>query len=263
MRVGAVTTAEDLPSHSPERRLIEGRGTDEARWNASVQLDRMSYCNASAWAASYRRVWLVAPHPDDEVLALGGTLAQLTALNVEVRVVSVSDGEASHGDSPRWTHARLAETRAKELRRALDALGIDAEVIRLRLPDGRIGAHRQELLKRLVDEVGEQDLLLATCRFDGHPDHEACGEVALLVAELTGAAGFEYPVWMWHWATPEEPLIPWARARRVALSPELVKRKSDAIRQFASQIHTDGDRAAVLPPHVLPRFERPFEVVFT
>ena len=255
--------AQELPSHSPERRLIEGRGTTEATWNAAPVVDRLPHCDTDEWVARFRRVWLVSPHPDDEVLGLGGTLAQLTERHVDLCIVSVSDGEASHGDSPRWPSARLAEVRPREMLRALDSLGVDADVLRLGLPDGRIGAHRQHLLEALVDRVGEDDLLLATCRFDGHPDHEACGEVAALAAELTGATSFEYPVWMWHWATPEAPVIPWGRARRIALSPDIQNRKRDAIHQFTSQIVPDGTRDAVLPPNVLPRFERPFEVVFT
>ena len=255
--------AEELPSHSPERRLIEGRGTTEATWGASTVVDGLPYCDTADWVGRFRRVWLVAPHPDDEVLGLGGTLAQLTERHVDLCIVSVTDGEASHGDSPRWPPARLADVRPKEMLRALASLGVEAEVLRLGLPDGRIGAHRQALLQALVDRVDENDLLLATCRFDGHPDHEACGEVAALAAELTGATSFEYPVWMWHWATPDAPVIPWRRARRIALSPQIQGRKREAIQRFASQIVPDGAREAVLPPNVLPRFDRPFEVLFT
>ena len=38
------------------------------------------------------RVVLVAPHPDDEVLALGGSLAMLARSGREVLVVAVTDG---------------------------------------------------------------------------------------------------------------------------------------------------------------------------
>lgn len=252
-----------LPSHAPERRLIAGRGTDERTWNAFDTIERMSVCDVAPWAMTYRRIWLLAPHPDDEVLALGGSLARLSALDADLCIVSVTDGEASHDSSAAWPPSRLAQTRPAEMRRGLEALGIESEIMRLGLPDGRVSAHREQLFDALMPKVGKDDLLLATCRFDGHPDHEACGDVAVSIAQQTGATVFEYPVWMWHWASPHEPLVPWCRARRLPLEATTVGRKRDAIGQFHSQLEPDGERPPVLPAHVLPRFTRPFEVVFT
>lgn len=258
-----MTRSFGLPPHSPTRRVIEGRGTAESEWQASPTIQNMGVFDIAEWAERHRRIWLLAPHPDDEILALGGCLAALTALDADLCIVAVTDGEASHGQSLEWTPERLATTRPIESRRGLDVLGIDAEVIRLGLPDGRVGAHRQPLLQSLVELVEDRDLLLATCRFDGHPDHEAVGDVAVLVAELTGAVVAEYPVWMWHWATPDEVVVPWSRARSLPLAADALERKRDAIRQFASQVEPDGANQPVLPAHVLPRFLRPFEVIFT
>jgi LmbE family N-acetylglucosaminyl deacetylase len=251
-----------IPSHSPTHRLIAGQGTAEPAWLSSAAFDQMAHEDVSPWATRFRRIWLLAPHPDDEILALGGSLARLSVLHADLRIVSVTDGEASHTNSATWPPERLARTRPAEMKRGLAKLGIEAEVIRLGMPDGRVGAHREELLQTLVEGIDERDLLLSTCRFDGHPDHEACGDVAALVADLTGASVFEYPVWMWHWASPDEGLIPWGRARRIPLDADVVDRKRDAIAQFESQVTPDGLHEAVLPPHVLPRFLRPFEVIF-
>ena len=251
-----------LIPHAPERRAIAGEGTDEDAWHQPRLFERFDSIDVSAWGARYDRIWLVAPHPDDEVLALGGSLAGLSKADADVRIVSVTDGEASHRESPNWSRERLTKTRPIELQRALEALDVVAGVIRLGLPDGQIGAHRQTLLTALAERVEEHDLILATCRFDGHPDHEACGEVAQLVGDLTGADVFEYPVWMWHWATPDETSIPWNRARRLPVPPGVVERKRAAIDAFASQLMPDGPREPVLHPRILPRFLRPFELVF-
>ena len=259
----ALMTKSGIPSHSPERRLIEGSGTDERRWSTAGKLGAIEDGDLSEWADRFRRIWAIAPHPDDEILALGGSLAQLSVLHADLRIVSVTDGEASHPESTAWSPDRLARQRPEELKRGLRTLDVNATVIRLGLPDGRIGAHRQRLLKALVERIDEDDLLLTTCRFDGHPDHEACGDVAVLAAELSGATVFEYPVWMWHWASPDDAVIPWARARKMPLAADIVDRKREAIAAFTSQVEPDGDRDPVLPGHVLPRFLRPFEVVFT
>ena len=250
-----------LASHAPERRRIAGAGTQEAAWRAS-SIARLPTLNLDDWVGRYQTIWLVAPHPDDEILGVGGTVAMLSARGVAVHVVCVTDGEASHGDSSTWTHERLARERPVETARGLDLLGVDATVTRLGLPDGRVDAHRQPLLRALTEAVGDDDLILTTCSFDGHPDHEACGEVAAMAAELTGAALVEYPVWMWHWATPDEGIVPWSRAHRIDIPDEVVARKRAAIEAFVSQITPDGPRDAILPPHVIQRFLRGYEVVF-
>lgn len=253
---------DDLPVHSPTRRRIEGLGTDETTWHASPTLSDLLLCDVADWAQRYRRIWVLTPHPDDEVFALGGSLAQLSALHADVCIVAVTDGEGHHSDATGSSLRRTAQLRTLELQRGLAVLEVDAEVIRLGLPDGRIGAHRQDLLQALIERVVERDLLLATCRFDGEPDHEACGDVAALVSELTGATVFEYPVWMWHWASPGEIVVPWSRAHRIALAVETRIRKRDAIQQFASQL-APYDREPPMPVAALARFLRSFEVVFT
>ena len=71
---------------------------------------------ADPWPPSGPLV-LVAPHPDDELLAAGATLAAASDAGIEVRVVAVTDGEMSHphlDDAGRrhLVDRRLAETAA-------------------------------------------------------------------------------------------------------------------------------------------------------
>jgi LmbE family N-acetylglucosaminyl deacetylase len=106
---------------------------------------------------------------------------------------------------------------------------------------------------------------LATWRFDGHPDHEAVGRAAAKACAETGARVLEYPIWTWHWAAPDDPEVPWHRARRIELPPAARTAKDAAIAAFPSQTAPLGPAAAdaaILPPHVPARFARPFEVVF-
>jgi hypothetical protein len=67
---------------------------------------------------------------------------------------------------------------------------------------------------------------------------------------------------MWHWATPADPRVPWQRCRRIDLSPDVIAAKQAAIGAFASQT-ADIAGVTILPPEVLQRFRRPFEVLFT
>jgi LmbE family N-acetylglucosaminyl deacetylase len=63
---------------------------------------------------------VVAAHPDDEVLGVGGTMAMLAARGVRLRLIAITDGEASH---PGADPAVIAQTRINESADALDRLG--------------------------------------------------------------------------------------------------------------------------------------------
>jgi LmbE family N-acetylglucosaminyl deacetylase len=235
---------------------IAGEGTAEARWQA--------WPAPHDWPALELNPGLppivVAPHPDDEILGVAGLLTMLGA----GELVAVTDGEASHPGSSVHTPASLTALRRSETTAALARLGLaGAPVHRLGQPDG--GIDEDALTAALTPLLSPGRWCLATWRGDGHPDHEATGRAAARACERTGARLLEYPIWTWHWAEPDDPRVPWDRARRVPLTAAARAAKTAAVEAFASQIHPlgpDPADAAILPPHVLARFARPFEVVF-
>jgi LmbE family N-acetylglucosaminyl deacetylase len=247
-------------THPP--RFIEGEGTPEWRWLEGARLDVIPALDLANLAARHPVAWVVAPHPDDEILGIGGLMARLADLGTSVRVASVTDGDASHPGSARWTPERLSSARARERDAALQGLDVHIESTRLGIADGCVAEHREELDAFVTAHCRAQDLLLTTWRLDGHPDHEACGSAVVAAAERIGARVIEYPVWAWHWASPTASEFPWDRARRIDLSAALRLRKRAAIGCFATQLDWDEHRSPVLPAHVLERFHRPFEVVF-
>jgi LmbE family N-acetylglucosaminyl deacetylase len=208
---------------------------------------------------------VVAPHPDDETLGLGATIAQLISSDVDVQVVSVSDGGAARPGASTSEQLRLETTRRHELRRATGVLGIPPP-ISLGLPDGQLADHEDmltDLLVEILESVVPQTWCAATWRGDGHPDHEAVGRAAATACARTGAALLEYPVWMWHWASPADPGVPWDRAYSVPAPGWALSRKRLAAQCFRSQFEsTTADSAPVLPPFVLQRLLAVGEVVF-
>ncbi len=239
-------------------RQIRDEGTPESvwlPWLAGLRLPSLTLDPLPA------RVVCVAPHPDDEVLAVGGLLALLAAAGSRVEVLAVTDGEASNpGGSlaPAW----LAQLRVRETERALDALGVSAPVRRLGLPDGGADALVAPVLAALR-RLSPATWLLAPWAMDGHPDHEAVGRASAQAAVQTAARLLAYPVWAWHWAQPVD--LPWSQASLAVLPGPVLRRKQEAIGQFRTQIRPIGPRpedAPVLPAHVLARFARPYEVVF-
>lgn len=249
---------------SAEARVIEGGGTPEAAWQAWGRLATLPELEPATLVPAGGRAVIVAPHPDDEILGTGGLLARLSDLHRNVLIVAVTDGTASHPDSPAWSAQRLADTRPQETREALQRLRVKhGQLVRLGLPDGGGAAIEAELSARLADHLMPGDVLFGTWRHDGHPDHESVGRAVAAVASRFDLPFVEVPVWAWHWASPDDTRVPWSRARRIVLDEATLTRKMHAVQAFRSQIEPDSatGKAPILPPHVLTRLTRPYEVV--
>jgi LmbE family N-acetylglucosaminyl deacetylase len=233
---------------------IDAPGTDESAWAAWAGLEGRPALSLSGVTSAV----VVAAHPDDEVLGVGGLIARLAAAGARLRLVAVTDGEGSHlghGDPAALARRRTAETAA-----ALRALGAaEAEVIRLELPDAGLAPREDELAAALAPLVAGFDWCLAPWEHDLHPDHEAAGRAAIAAR---GGAVYRYPVWMWHWAGPADPRVPWTAALRVPLPPPAAAAKRAAIGRFASQTEDRGaGLGPVLTPGMIAHFTRPMEVL--
>ncbi len=237
---------------------LSGGGTSVSTW---LFADRLPALDLSGCT----RLIVVAAHPDDETLGLGATAAQLAETGVEVQVVSVSDGGAGGGDVSTFDRFRLEATRRAELLSATKSLGIPP-ALSLGLPDGRLAGDEQritDLLVELLDDAQAGTWCAANWRGDGHPDHEAVGRAAATATSATGITLLEYPLWMWHWAVPNDSAVPWQHAFSVPLSRSAVGRKSHAVQCFRSQIQPPvPGTPPVVPPFVLRRLLAVGEVVF-
>jgi LmbE family N-acetylglucosaminyl deacetylase len=184
-------------------------------------------------------------------------------IGVETVVVAVTDGEASHPGA-RARGWDLATARSIETQVALQRLGSGSVGIqRLRFTDGAVAEEVQNLTDVLSRLLRPDDLCLSPWRSDGHPDHDACGHAAVAAARFTHTPLLEYLVWTWHWATPEDAVVPWRQCRRLDLRRRQIARKRWATYAFASQIRPlgcDGGERPLLTDSVLRRFWRPFEV---
>ncbi|MFJ5273512.1 PIG-L deacetylase family protein [Streptomyces sp. NPDC088358] len=212
------------------------------------------------------RVVVVAAHPDDEVLGFGGSLALLAASEAEVTVVVLTDGEGSHPHSRTVTPEELARLRAAETRAALAELGAThIQLLRWGVADTEVAKHERRITERLHPLVTGAALVVAPWTGDVHSDHEAAGRSALAAAGDAATPCWLYPVWMWHWARPDDPRVPWHRAARVTLTEPVQARKRAAVARYASQIRPlgpDPEDAAILPPEEIAHHLREREVVF-
>jgi LmbE family N-acetylglucosaminyl deacetylase len=128
-----------------------------------------------------RRVLVVAPHPDDEVIGCGGTLIRHLRCGDDVRVVCVTDGRRSRALG--LTPGEMAASRRQEADAAASALGIAPyEWLGLRegeWDDDRLRADLSGVIERYAPDV-----LYAPSRIDFHPEHL---RVAHVIATLPSA----------------------------------------------------------------------------
>lgn len=247
------------------RHIDEGDGTPESEWLGWPALHALPRISLDVLLPPGSRAVVVAPHPDDEVLSVGGLLAELATRAHAVCVVAVTDGDASHPGSGLWSPSALAGVRRGETQTALGRLGVPADaLIRLAIADGGVEAAGDDLAHRLAACLTPNDVVFSTWRLDGHPDHEATARACMAAVAEVGARLVEVPVWAWHWARPADPRWPWDQARRLDLSSQAQARKRRAVQAFRSQLEPDPSTGAapILRNSTVARAARPFEVMF-
>lgn len=245
-------------------RIIEGDGTSQDAWQNWQGLDLMPRLDIAKNFPSQQRVCIFAPHPDDEVLGCGGLLQQLAANGNALVLVHVTNGTQSHPHSQIYPPEKLDIIRPQESLNALDVLDIAHQVttIALELPDGDVFAQQEAFHRKLAVIIQPNDILVTPFVHDGHPDHEATGQVVATFAKSRQLACYQVLIWAWHWAKPDDKRIPWHYASRVDLSVEQLLRKKRAIACFESQISVDESTGnpPILSAQTIARICQPWEV---
>ncbi|WP_194397175.1 bifunctional PIG-L family deacetylase/class I SAM-dependent methyltransferase [Microbacterium atlanticum] len=236
-------------------------GTAESVWT-----DVLAERRLRPFDASFDALVVVAAHPDDETLGAGGLLRRASHAGARTVVVIATDGEASHPDSPTHDRATLARLRRDEVREAVCLLAPDAEVRFLGLPDGGLDRSRAELDARLtavLESLATEGrvVVAAPWKGDRHRDHRVAAEVTGALAARGRLIHLAYPVWAWHWGTPDD--LPWERLVQLALTDEERSAKRKALARHTTQIAPLSDQPGdevLLHPGMLAHFDRDVEV---
>jgi len=245
-----------------EDRVIFGEGTAKEQWLKVFNEHPLAPLNLELFRS--KRVVIVAPHPDDEVLGCGGLMQQLIELNCKILILAVSNGTQSHPNSTKYSPDQLNILRPQESLAALNCLGVaeSAEHIALDLQDGQIHLQTDQLWQGLAQVVSADDILICSYAFDGHPDHEAVGKTVQAYAKAQQLPCFHVLIWAWHWAKPLDSRIDWNRAKAYSLTEEQITKKHQAMMQFKTQLEPDETTGnmAVLSPSTIDRLLMPYEV---
>lgn len=169
----------------------------------------------------WRRLMVLAPHPDDETFGCGGLIARAASLGTAVRVLVLSDG-ALYGD---------AVVREAECLRAARALGLDEAAVEFwRLPDRGL-ATRPDLAARLGEACRQwaPGVVMAPSPWEVHPDHLATCRAAMQALADPRESG--ECSWLGFYEVGQ-PLLP---NRLVDITP-VIERKRAAMAAYASQL---------------------------
>lgn len=138
----------------------------------------------------------VFPHPDDETLGLGGTMAKYSAEGVETHLVCATRGERGWFDSqgPNPGLKEVGRIREAELRCAGEHLGLHA-IHFLDELDGDVDqAVPQDIIRKIVAHIRRiKPQVMVTFPPDGsygHPDHIALSQFTLAAALCAADAAY-------------------------------------------------------------------------
>jgi LmbE family N-acetylglucosaminyl deacetylase len=205
------------------------------------------------------RIAVVAAHPDDETIGIGGQLARLRGVNV----VHVTDGAPRQGDAAQRhgfaTAVTYAAARREELRAAMALAGVpDRALVSLGIADQEASLHLAAIARRLADLCRERrrDLLVTHAYEGGHPDHDATALVVHAAAALLRDDGLapaivEMPLYhlgLSGWMVQRFVTRDGATETEIRLSAEQRRRKQAMLdahatqRQVLSMIATDVER---------------------
>jgi len=164
--------------------------------------------------AQARRVLVIAPHPDDETIGCGGTLARL-APHCEVQVLLVTNGDGAGGLPP-----GASEVRKREMEQALRVLGVTRPLVCMDEPDGGFVDSRgfRDRLSALLREFKPNWVLLPWLD-DIHSDHSGIAAASCAVLRRSDVEQvIHYETWTPVPATHVVDITAVADTKRAALS---------------------------------------------
>lgn len=142
-----------------------------------ISLDQIKVSTDVSRLGTILSVWA---HPDDESFLAAGVLAAAVKNGQQVICVTATRGEKGMQDESRWPAARLGDIRERELKAALQELGITRHHW-LYYSDGECAQAPSEEATQKIVTLAEQYQPDSILTFDpegltGHPDHQAVSQ---------------------------------------------------------------------------------------
>jgi len=181
------------------------------------------------------RILVIAPHPDDEILGVGGTIAKLANQECDVTVLTIS------GHLPPLYPAGLYERTVEEARRAHEIVGVSNAVF-LGIAATMIGdLPIHELNRKILEVVEEVQPTVVFCPYpDRHIDHRLVFDSALVATrpvsigtKIRILAAYE-TLSETHWNAPH--IEPNFTPNWIVDISEFLDQKKNALASYSSQV---------------------------
>ena len=214
---------------------------------------------------------VIAPHPDDESLGCGGTIALLKKTCKLVKIIFVSDGSLSHPNSKKYPASILIKLREKEALAAAKILGVQkVDCHFMRLKDGFLPNKKQHDFSEAVHAMAivleplNIDTIILPWKNDPHNDHKACWQIVTQAVKQLGISVslLHYLIWFWERGTPEKEILKSVNWYKIDIT-SVSRLKLKAIAAHKSQVTNlidDDEQGFMLSDGVLNHFNDTFEL---
>lgn len=146
-----------------------------------------------------KRIIVFAPHPDDETLGCGGTIARRINEGYEVIVVVITDGRYSFsvvlGIDSDPTPEELKEIRKNETIRATKILGVPKDnLLFLDFEDNTLATHEKEVEEKIINIMKQYtpEEVYFTYEKDYNYDHQATSRIVRRSVQRLGLPSIQY-----------------------------------------------------------------------
>lgn len=183
-----------------------------------------------------KKIMVFAPHPDDDILGCGGSIAKYALQGHKIITVYMTSGEAGSLTS---SSDELAIRRENEARQASLLLGVK-ETIFLHNPDGFLEYGRENLVK-IISLLREHkpDTIYLPHRLDGNEDHRVTCKLVLDACRRSSGPWFqECPGMPWEVKTILAYEV-WTPLQQVSYIEDIsscMEQKISALRLHTSQL---------------------------
>ncbi|NTV92293.1 MAG: hypothetical protein HGA72_03155 [Chlorobiaceae bacterium] len=219
--------------------------------------------------SSLRAILVIAPHPDDEILGLGGFLVRQIRSGKRVLIAYLTGGEKSLEDI---APAMVVDERHRLSVAVHVRLGLVPEqAFWCAFPDGALprkgSAGFDGAVDRLVELIGavEPDAVFVTHPLDTWPyDHVAAFEIASEALRRRSLPCDLYGYWVWLWySMPLKRLLRlnWRNISRIPVHGELREKLVLTDMYLKPKAPNGKPWSGVLPKAMTDAFRYPYEVV--
>lgn len=217
--------------------------------------------------SNFSRVFVISPHPDDEVFGCGGMMQSLIQSGKHVELIILSKGEAVHKHCCPDDEERIVRTRAKLIDSANGVLGVESKYIhRLNFPDGDFASVKNmpdmiRELEELIKKISPTEVFIPH-PFENSPDHVAATEIIEDILKNTSIPVYYYCVWTWyHMPIYKIPKLKYKNARLLRVANREAKNKAIDVyvnNQAKCGVSYSGD----LPKPFIYAFRWKYELFF-